>query len=417
MGKNQKLAAFGAALLLFCLAAAQAQASETIKLGLIEGLSGPFANAGASVVANLQIAIAHVNEDGGVLLKDGRHRLELVTYDSQSSPEQALLGLTQMADQGVRYILEGNSSAVALALVGAIEKRNARDPAHALLFLNYSAVDPALTNEHCSFWHFRFDANADMRMNALTEVLRDDERVHRVFLIDQDYGFGREVAQSARQMLAIKRPDIEIVGDVLHPIGQVQDFTPYVSRIAASHADAVITGNWGSDLSLLVKAAREAGLTARFYTFYADSLGAPSAIGASGVNRVLAVSEWNPNSTPAALAAARAFRARFTDPKRSYQFLRIGVMVEMFASALQRAQTQDARAVALSLEAARYANGFYEASMRARDHQIEEPLFVSKMVMANEDQIDSEGSGYAFVPQRYFPPPAVELPTTCAMQR
>jgi branched-chain amino acid transport system substrate-binding protein len=57
-------------------------------------------------------------------------------------------------------------------LLDAINKHNERDPARRVLFLNYSAVDPALTNEKCSFWHFRFDAHADMRMAALMDVLK-----------------------------------------------------------------------------------------------------------------------------------------------------------------------------------------------------------------------------------------------------
>ena len=77
------------------------------------------------------------------------------------------------------------------------------------------------------------------------------------------------MTRAAKEYLKRKRPDIEIVGDDLHPIAQVKDFSPYVAKIKASGADTVITGNWGSDLSLLIKAAKDAGLTANFYTYYA----------------------------------------------------------------------------------------------------------------------------------------------------
>jgi branched-chain amino acid transport system substrate-binding protein len=75
--------------------------------------------------------------------------------------------------------LQGNSSATAAALIDAINKHNEREPRKRVLFLNYSAVDPILTNEKCSFWHFRFDAHADMRMAALMEVVREDKRRSR----------------------------------------------------------------------------------------------------------------------------------------------------------------------------------------------------------------------------------------------
>ncbi len=95
-------------------------------------------------------------------------------------------------------MLQGNSSATAAVLIEAINKHNERDPARRVLFLNYSAVDPILTNEKCSFWHFRFDAHADMRMAALMEVIRADKGLQGVYLIGQDYSFGQAVLREAR---------------------------------------------------------------------------------------------------------------------------------------------------------------------------------------------------------------------------
>ena len=100
--------------------------------------------------------------------------LQLERYDSKGQIEEALSALRSAIDDGARFILQGNSSAVAAALIEAVNKHNEREPARRVLFLNYSAVDPILTNEKCSFWHFRFDAHADMRMAALMSVLRED---------------------------------------------------------------------------------------------------------------------------------------------------------------------------------------------------------------------------------------------------
>jgi branched-chain amino acid transport system substrate-binding protein len=77
------------------------------------------------------------------------------------------------------------------------------------------------------------------------------------------------------------------VGDELHAIGRVKDFIPYLSKIKASGAQAVITGNWGNDLTLLVKAAKEVGFTGKFYTFYGNALGAPTAMGEAGIGGYL----------------------------------------------------------------------------------------------------------------------------------
>ena len=322
-------------------------AAEPIRLALIEGLSGPFANAGEAVFRNLLWATERVNQRGGVRLGSSARPLALVRFDSKGNTEEALSLLKSATDQRIGFVLQGNSSAVAAALIDALDKHNQREPSRRALLLNYSAVDPVLTNERCSPWHFRFDAHTDMRLAALTDVLRDDKAVQRVALLSQDYSFGQHFNRKARELIAAKRPDVQIISDELHPLGRVRDFTPYATKIAASGAQAVFTGNWGNDLTLLVRALREVGSAARLYTFYGNALGTPAAIGEAGVGRVLAVAEWHPNlGTPASDAFHAAFRQRFTDPKDDYLHARMHVMVEMLAQAIERAQSTDAVAVA-----------------------------------------------------------------------
>jgi len=398
---------------------AQAPGGVPIRLAMIDGLSGPFANAGEAVVRNLRIAVERINAHGGVRLPDGSHPFELVTFDSKGNVDESLIQFRSVVDKRISFVLQGNSSAVASALVAAINRQNQRQPDARVLFLNYSAVDPALTNENCSFWHFRFDASSDMRMQALTEAIRTEHGVRKIYLIDQDYSFGHQVSRSAREMLAAKRPDIQIVGDEFHPIGKIKDFAPYIAKIKASGADAVITGNWGNDLTLMVKAAREGGLNARFYTFYGNGLGAPAAMGDAGVGRVLAVAEWHPNVGGAASDAFyQAFQKRYPDPRDDYVHLRMQMMVEMLARAIEQAGSTDVVAVAYALENMRFTNGFHEATVRADDHQVLQPLYVSAMARQGADvRFDNEGSGYGFRTVKRLKAAQTTLPTTCRMER
>lgn len=413
--------------------ASDAAAHVPIRLALIEGMSGPFADAGAAVERNVRFAIERVNARGGVKLSDGAHPLELVVLDSQGGVEQALVQLRVAADRHIPFVLQGNGSAVAAALVSAIDKQNVREPENRELFLNYSADDPALTGASCSFWHFRFDAHAGMRMNALADVIARDPSVKHVYLLNQDYSFGHDVSSLARTALAAKRPDIAIVGDEFHPIGRVKDFTPYIAKLRASGADAVVTGNWGNDLALLVKAAREQGFAGKFYTFYGNSLDAPAAIGEAGVKRVVAVADWHPNAGTAAPADLRlphanasasdayyaAFRARFPAAHDDYALARIDVMIEMLADAMSRAHGTDAVAVAKALEGAKYDNGFDRAWLRADDHQLIQPLYVIEMDKAGTPGVrfDNEGSGYGFRTVLALPPERTEMASECKMKR
>ena len=397
---------------------------EPIRLALIEGLSGPFANAGEAVHRNLLWAVERVNQRGGVALPGGARPLALLRFDSKGQTEEALGLLRAALDRDIGFVLQGNSSAVAAALVDALDKHNQRQPARRGLFLNYSAVDPALTNERCSFWHFRFDAHADMRLAALVDVLRGDRAVDKLFLIGQDYSFGQHVVRQAKAMLREARPDLQIVGEELHPIGRVKDFLPYAAKIKASGAQAVLTGNWGNDLTLLVRALREVGAGVKLYTFYGNALGAPAAIGEAGVGAVLAVAEWQPNAGGAASEAFYAsFRQRFPDPRDDYVHVRMQVLVEMLAAAIERAGSAEAAAVARALEGAhfdsRVLGGLHEATMRAEDHQLQQPLMVSLMDRAGSPGVahDVEGSGYGFRTVRRLAAGQVTQAHGCRMQR
>jgi branched-chain amino acid transport system substrate-binding protein len=395
-------------------------AGAPIQLALIDGMSGPFADAGAAVERNLRFGVERVNARGGVTLRDGRHPLELVVLDSKGSTEAALMQLRAAADRHIGFILQGNSSAAAAALVAAIERQNAREPGNREVFLNYSADDPALTGANCSFWHFRFDAHAGMRMDALADVIGTDQSVKKVYLLNQDYSFGHDVSTLARTALAKRRPDIAVVGDEFHPVGRVKDFAPYIAKIRASGADAVITGNWGSDLTLLVKSAREQGLDAKFYTFYGNSLGAPAALGDAGVKRVIAVADWHPNAGGAASDAwYAAFRARYPAPQDDYPVLRMEMLVEMLAQALTNAGSADPTAVAKALEGMRFDNGFHPMQMRADDHQVVQPLYVMQMDRAGTPGVrhDNEGSGYGFRTVLELPPQRTVPAMTCRMKR
>ncbi len=406
------------------LGCALAQAQNTpvppIQLALIEGLSGPFANTGEAVLRNLVWAVERVNARGGVSTSEGKRLLVLNRYDSKGQSEEALTSLRSAIDAGAQYILQGNSSANASALIDAIQKHNDREPNKRVVFLNYAAVDPALTQEKCNFWHFRFDAHADMRMTALMQVLKQDSKLKSVYLIGQDYSFGQSVLKEAKQQLEKLRPDVQVLAEELHPMGRVKDFLPYASKIKASGAQAVITGNWGNDLSLLVKAAKDVGFEGKFYTFYGNALGAPAAIGDAGVGKVLAVAEWMPNVPGAdSLKLYQSFKQRFDKPSEDYLHLRMQLMIEALAQAIEKAGKSDPMAVAFQLEKADVSLGGQRGKMRAQDHQFQQPLVVAMMAKQGTPEVpfDVEGSGYGFRVVKQFKASEVELPSTCKMNR
>ncbi len=397
-----------------------AAAQAPVRVALIESLSGPFANTGEAVFRNLVWAAERVNARGGIKLPGGNRPLVFERYDSKGQNEEALSALRSAIDDGITLVAQGNSSSTAAVLIDAINKHNEREPSKRVLFLNYSAVDPVLTNEKCSYWHFRFDAHADMRVAALMEALKDDKALKSIYLIGQDYSFGQAVLRESRRQLGVQRPDVQIVGDELHPLGRVKDFIPYAAKIKASGAQAVLTGNWGNDLTLLVKAAREVGYEGSFYTFYGNALGVPAAIGDAGVGKVIAVADWFPNSAGAPSEAFyKSFRQRFPKPQDDYVHMRMQLMVEALAQSIEKAGATESGAVAAQLEKTSVLFASHKGAMRSTDHQFQQPLLVAVMDKQGAPGVkfDVEGSGYGFRVIKTIDAARSEQPHSCKMIR
>lgn len=396
-------------------ASAFAAGADTIKIAFIDPLSGPFAGTGTNGLHQYEFAAEElVNKTGGVLDGD---MFEIVAFDNKISPKESLIQLQVAIDQGIRYIAQGNSSGVANALTEAINKHNRRNPDDRVLFLNYSAVDPALTNDKCNFWHFRFDANADIKMDALTDSIVSNDAIEKVYIIGQDYSFGKAVAAAAVKYLGEKAPEIEIVGNELHPIGKVKDFTPYSRKIVASEADAVITGNWGADMVGLGKSVLENGFTGPIYTYYAAADGITAAFGDAGVGslRLVAEGQLNPPPNDRASEYIQAFKAKYPDGNLSQA--RITNVIEMLAKAINEAGTaDDVVPVAYALAGMEHESLWGgNLMMRESDHQ----LIQNVHIMEHTDDVvyDHDNSGFGVKVVKTVEMAAADSPTSCKMRR
>src|SRR6516164_1266272 len=223
-------------------------AEETIKLAYTDPFSGPFASGGDEFLKIFQFIIARRNALGGPL---GR-KYELVPFDDKLQPAEALIALKSVTDQNIPFVMQCVGSNVGSALIDAVNKHNARDPDNRILQLNCGQLATELTNEQCSFWHFRFAGSVEMR--AVARIKSLPQSVKSVYMLNQDYLFGQSIEKDTKRFLAQSRPDIQIVADEFIPLMQIKDFSPYITKIKASGADSILTGNYGPDLNLLLKA-------------------------------------------------------------------------------------------------------------------------------------------------------------------
>ncbi|MCS6765398.1 MAG: branched-chain amino acid ABC transporter substrate-binding protein [Candidatus Protistobacter heckmanni] len=387
--------------------------AQTVKIAFIDPLSGLMAPLAANQLHSWQYVAQVANEKNWA----GGPKFEVIGFDNKLSPQETTNVLKQVIDQGIRYVVQGNGSGAANALLDAISKYNERNPGKEILYLNYAAVDPDFTNAKCMYWHFRLDAHSDMKMEALTTYLAKQKDVKKVYLLNQNYQFGHQVARAAKEYLARKRPDIQIVGEDLHPLAQVKDFSPYVAKIKASGADTVITGNWGSDMALLIKAAKEANLAANFYTYYAGTTGVPTAMGSAGEGRVKVVGYWNPNSSKVTgQDIVEGYKKKYND---DYYTMATYTGIAMLAKAFKETKSIEPVAVAKAMEGMTLKSLNGEVTMRKEDHQLLQPLLINTWTKRDGKLVkyDQENTGYDFKEDEFLPAYIATQPTSCQMKR
>lgn len=408
---KKTLAASLAALL---LALATTASAQTVKIASLDAMSGPMAGLGLNVLKSFQYSVKQANDEGWA----GPVKFEMVAFDNRLSAQEALSQLNTIIGQNIRYVVQGaSSSAVGIALQEAIEKHNSRNPGKEIIYLNYAAQAPQMTNAKCSYWHFRTDANSDMKIEALTSYLAQQKNVKQVHLLNPNYAYGQEVARATRGMLARKRPDVKIVGDDLHPLGQVKDYAPYMAKIKQSGADTVVTADFGADLALIIRAARDSGLGVDFYTLNANNFGVPSAMGGAGEGRVKLVSAFSPNDPRlAGKPLLPGFKRQFNE-----DFINgLGHnAIVMLAQAIREAKSTDPVQVAAQLEGMRFEGLNGPVEMRKSDHQAQQPVYVLSWEKTDGKTVvhDQENTGLGWKQIATIDAAAAAQPSTCQMKR
>jgi branched-chain amino acid transport system substrate-binding protein len=396
----------------FALTTGTVYAQGTIKVMYTDPLSGPFAQVGDQNLQQFKYIIDYINGRGGAL---GR-KFELVSFDNKSQPSEALLALKSATDQNIPVIMQCSGSNIAAALIEGVDKHNERNPTNRIVYVNCGAVATELTNEKCSYWHFRMDAHVGMKAETMVRALPKD--VTKVYLLNQDYLFGQSVQRDVKTFLGKLRPDVKVVGDELIPLGKVKDFSPYVTKVKASGAQALITGNWGPDMTLLIKSGMDSGLDIRYYTMYAHLGGGATAIGPAGNGKVRSVMSFHENI---AVETGKTDTEGWTKQFRSthdFDFYAAGfrTIFEFLQAAMNKAGSADPVKFSAALEGLTITDMLgHQVTMRKADHQILSEYFVG--VFTKGVKYDSEKTGLGWKTETTVLPKDLDQPNTCNMKR
>jgi len=387
-------------------------ADDTIKIGYIDPFSGAFAAGGDTSLKQFQFIIDGINAKGGALGK----KFELVTFDDKLQPAEALIALKSVTDQNMPIVMSCVGSNVGSALIDAVNKHNTRNPDNRVLQLNCGQLATELTNEQCSFWHFRFAGSVEMR--AVARIKSLPASVKTVYLLNQDYLFGQSIRNDTKKYLALYRPDIKIVGDEMIPLMQIKDFSPYITKIKASGADSLLTGNYGPDLAYLIKAGVDSGLNIRYDTYLGHVIGAPTAIGSAADGRMTSVMEMHENIPVEEHDAAQEEFVKQWRSTHDFGFFYINqvTMFDMLVRAINAAGSTDPLKVALQLEGMQQKDMFGAMNiMRKDDHQLLNPYYEAVLVKGQKYDVEKTGLGW----KTEFKTSVADetVPTTCKMNR
>lgn len=387
-----------------------AQKGEVVKIAVIDPLSGMAAVTGSNQLKTAQFYAEILNRSRG-----SGPRYEILGLDNKLDAKESVVQVQRAIDAGARFITQGNGSAVAAAISEAVARHNEQNPGKEVVYVNQAGIDPALTNEKCNYWHFRIDADVSMRMEAVSAFIKDRPDIHKVYLLNQNYSFGQQVARYARERIKAQRPDVQIVGDELIPLAQVRDFAPHVARIKASGADTVITGNWGTDLSLLAKASVDGGYAGRFITFYGGMAGTPQAFGASGLGRVYVVSATHNNMGGMADLLFQRFKREYKEDMQSFQVIYSLMLIN---EGILKAHSTDPVKVAAAMEGLTFQGFNGDMQVRRQDHQTQQAMFLLVMGKSSVKYPNGlEGTDYTMIPEKRYDAHVASTPTSCQMAR
>ena len=201
----------------------------------------------------------------------------------------------------------------------------------------------------------------------------------RVFLINQDYSWGHDVAMFYEKFIKEIAPDTEIVGKEFHPIFN-KDFAPYISKILASGADYVITGNWGTDLAQVIIQGREMGLKIPYGTTFLDDDSTAKIADKASLGCVQANMYLLGVDTLKAKAFEQTFHESSAEKWPSFVLMEGYVGTKMYIEAVKKADSFDTEAVIRAFEGMSWEGPVGTLTMRKEDHQNQTPVVIGEVV-------------------------------------
>ena len=366
--------------------------ADPLKIALVETLSGGQAVTGKLFQAAIKFGLTKLEKE-----KPWPDGVVLMEYDNQGGAPEAADKVKAAINDGAHIIIQGASSAIGGQITADVQKYNNRNPGREVMYVNVGAEAMEFTAEKCHFYHFRWNGNAEIRLKAMVDAMKSANVLgKRIFVIGQNYSWGLDVQKLTHAYA--KLYDYEVVGDIIHDVNKIQDFAPYVAKIKETNPDTVITGNWSSDLLLLMKAAGDSGLKVRFATYWMDQPGNVANAGATAIGH-FNVSSFYPEANGDATAKfADDFKAKmgqypvFIQGHTVHGIWGLGEALKKLKPTADK--KLNVKQLAFAMETVSFNTSMGEVAMRKEDHQALLPLVVATVSKDAKYKVDGTDMGF-----------------------
>jgi len=228
---------------------------DTIRIGYVNAFSGPAAINGQIHLAPIIFAAHDINKRGGIIVDGKRKLIEVIPLDTMSNPDYTKKTCERAVLQGKVQVLVGTSGSNLMKVIIGIANK------YKVIAVNEAALSEDLMDAtNFSRYSFMVTPGTDQIGRAMAYYygqIRKKEK--KFYIICQDYSFGRSMADSFKAGLKEYFPQAEIVGEDYHKLF-LTDFAPYLTKIKASNAEVIYTGDWVPDSNNLLKQARQMGI-------------------------------------------------------------------------------------------------------------------------------------------------------------
>lgn len=337
------LKASGAAAVTLAMPGILRAATPTVKVGVLEPLTGALAYNGTQSAAGAKFAVEKINAMGGIKSLGGA-KIELVVVDAQSKPEIAAAGVDTLAQQEVCAFTGSSSSALGLASTQAAAKYNLAQ------VVSIGTAETIVSRGLANVFRFTPGINKCTSV-ALGNLQKLNEAaghaVKTAAIVHEDGPFGSGMAK----ILATELPKqgIEIVETISHPTPQ-RDFSNIALRIKASKADILIPSNYLNEYTLMAKAIHQQRVDLK--AIYSILGGAASNIKFVRENNVIAqyvmdCNHWYDPKKEESKELTKTVAAAKLD--LTYDIMVSYACIQLIADALERAASTDRQKMIESL--------------------------------------------------------------------